>query len=69
MALIYTPMGFEPAVYLLMKRGRTICSGVIGMARRASRSLGTPASTNFNPVIESAAANPIYKVMLVLKFQ
>ena len=52
-------MGRGPAVYLLMKKGSSTCSGLMGTAISASRSLGTPASTNFRPVTASAAEKPI----------
>lgn len=43
-----------------MTMGNTICSGTKGTAMKASLSLGTPNSTNFKPVIPSAAAKAIY---------
>lgn len=52
-------MGVGPAVYLLMISGRMICIGIMGIANRASVSFFIPASINFKPVMESAAANPI----------
>lgn len=41
----------------LMTHGNIICMGIIGMAISAICSEGRPASTNFNPVTLSAAAN------------
>ena len=45
-----------------MIHGRTICRGIMGMASMASLSLGTPASTSFNPDTASAAAKPTLQV-------
>ena len=53
-------MGRGPAVYLLMKKGSSTCSGLMGTAMSARRSLGTPASTSFRPVTASAAEKPIW---------
>lgn len=55
----YTSMGVGPAVYLLMINGSIICIGIMGTANKASVSFFIPASINFRPVKESAAAKPI----------
>ena len=47
---------------LEMIQGSTICRGIMGIASMASLSLGTPASTNFNPETASAAAKPTLQV-------
>ena len=52
-------MGVGPAVYLLMTSGRMICMGIMGTANKAKVSFFIPASINFRPVRESAAAKPI----------
>lgn len=62
MALMYTSIGFDPVVYLLTTSGRKICKGTIGMASNANLSFGSPASTNFNDVTESHAANVNFTV-------
>lgn len=57
-ALTKVSIGLGPVVYFEIRNGKIICNGVIGIASIAKRSFGTPASSNFNPVAESAA-NPI----------
>lgn len=58
-------MGRAPTIYLLIKNGKIICNGINGIAIKASLSLGTPFSTNFNGATASTAAKLIWNMNIV----